>query len=61
LAVKAADTIHARVVNLSGGKVTPKKIIAIDESAMREAGVSGDKFRPYRSVVAWYCWRALEK
>jgi DNA-3-methyladenine glycosylase II len=19
----------------------------------------GDKFRPYRSVVAWYCWRAL--
>lgn len=152
LAVKAADTIHARVVNLSGGKVTPKKIIAIDESAMREAGVSGakfktiqglaeaalskrieinqlheidndaeifdqltslwgigpwtvdmfmmfqlgrldiwptgdlgvrrgyekiyklkeeitpkvlekkgDKFKPYRSVVAWYCWRALEK
>jgi DNA-3-methyladenine glycosylase II len=21
----------------------------------------GDKFRPYRSVVAWYCWRALTK
>jgi DNA-3-methyladenine glycosylase II len=19
----------------------------------------GEKFRPYRSVVAWYCWRAL--
>ena len=19
----------------------------------------GDKYRPYRSVVAWYCWRAL--
>jgi DNA-3-methyladenine glycosylase II len=19
----------------------------------------GDKFRPYRSVVAWYCWRAI--
>lgn len=21
--------------------------------------VKGEKFRPYRSVVAWYCWRAL--
>jgi DNA-3-methyladenine glycosylase II len=20
----------------------------------------GDRFRPYRSVAAWYCWRALE-
>jgi DNA-3-methyladenine glycosylase II len=20
----------------------------------------GDKFQPYRSVVAWYCWRALD-
>jgi len=21
----------------------------------------GEKWRPYRSVVAWYCWRALDK
>jgi DNA-3-methyladenine glycosylase II len=20
----------------------------------------GDPYRPYRSVVAWYCWRAAE-
>jgi DNA-3-methyladenine glycosylase II len=20
----------------------------------------GDAFRPYRSVAAWYCWRAAE-
>jgi DNA-3-methyladenine glycosylase II len=20
----------------------------------------GDRFRPYRSVAAWYCWRAAE-
>ena len=20
----------------------------------------GDRFRPYRSIVAWYCWRAVE-
>ncbi|HVM52756.1 MAG TPA: hypothetical protein VM262_06125 [Acidimicrobiales bacterium] len=21
----------------------------------------GERFRPYRSIVAWYCWRALEQ
>jgi 3-methyladenine DNA glycosylase/8-oxoguanine DNA glycosylase len=21
----------------------------------------GKKWRPYRSAVAWYCWRALDK
>jgi len=152
LAVKAADTIHARVVKLAGGKISPAKVLQINETAMREAGVSGakfktiqgladavqskqininklheiesdqaifdqltslwgigpwtvdmfmmfqlgrldiwptgdlgvrrgyekiyklkeeitpkeldkkgDKFKPYRSIVAWYCWRALEK
>ena len=152
LAVKAADTIHGRVVKLAGGKISPRKILQISETAMREAGVSGakfktiqgladaadskriainklheiesdqeifeeltslwgigpwtvdmfmmfqlgrldiwptgdlgvrrgyekiyklkeeiapkdlerkgDKFKPYRSIVAWYCWRALEK
>jgi 3-methyladenine DNA glycosylase/8-oxoguanine DNA glycosylase len=20
----------------------------------------GDRFRPYRSVAAWYCWRAAD-
>ncbi len=23
-------------------------------------GPLGDPFRPYRSIVAWYCWRAVE-
>lgn len=26
----------------------------------RELEAMGDPFRPYRSVVAWYCWRAVE-
>jgi DNA-3-methyladenine glycosylase II len=26
----------------------------------RELLPLGDKYRPYRSVVAWYCWRAAE-
>jgi DNA-3-methyladenine glycosylase II len=26
----------------------------------KEMGPLGDPYRPWRSVVAWYCWRALE-
>jgi DNA-3-methyladenine glycosylase II len=28
--------------------------------SQRELGPLGDPYRPYRSVVAWYCWRACE-
>lgn len=151
LAVKAADTIHGRLLALAGGKMTPKRVAVLDAADLRAAGVSGakvktiqglstaalsgevsidelhlledevvakqltslwgigpwtvdmfmmfqlgrldiwptgdlgvrrgwekihalkeqiepkklevrgNKFRPHRSVVAWYCWRALEK
>ena len=30
------------------------------ELTPKELGVKGEKVRPYRSVVAWYCWRALD-
>ena len=30
-----------------------------EEIAPLDLDRKGDKFRPYRSVVAWYCWRAL--
>ena len=30
-----------------------------DEISPKDLAGKGDKFRPYRSVVAWYCWRAL--
>jgi DNA-3-methyladenine glycosylase II len=26
----------------------------------RELGTAGERFAPYRSVAAWYCWRACE-
>lgn len=26
----------------------------------RELQPLGDRYRPYRSVLAWYCWRAAE-
>lgn len=30
-----------------------------DEIKPIDLDKKGEKFRPYRSVVAWYCWRAL--
>lgn len=51
LAVKAADTIHSRVVKLAGGKISPAKVLQISETAMREAGVSGAKFKTIRGLA----------
>ena len=31
-----------------------------EEITPAELEIKGDKFAPYRSHVAWYCWRALE-
>ena len=25
----------------------------------RDLRAAGDRFRPYRSLVAWYCWQAV--
>lgn len=32
-----------------------------DMPAPAELEVAGDRFRPYRSIAAWYCWRACEQ
>ena len=37
---------YARAWNLDAPP-TPKQLVEL-----------GEPFRPYRSVVAWYCWRA---
>ncbi|HLZ94452.1 MAG TPA: DNA-3-methyladenine glycosylase 2 family protein, partial [Candidatus Dormibacteraeota bacterium] len=31
-----------------------------DLPAPRVLQAEGEKFRPYRSVAAWYCWRAVD-
>ena len=37
-----------------------EKIYALSEEITPKAlEAKGEKFRPHRSVVAWYCWRAL--
>jgi 3-methyladenine DNA glycosylase/8-oxoguanine DNA glycosylase len=32
----------------------------IEMPTRAELATEGDRFRPYRSVAAWYCWRASE-
>jgi DNA-3-methyladenine glycosylase II len=37
--------------------------LALDEPtppSPKELDVLGERFRPYRSIVAWYCWRACD-
>ena len=31
-----------------------------DLPAPRSLQAEGDRFRPYRSIAAWYCWRAVD-
>jgi DNA-3-methyladenine glycosylase II len=51
LAVKAAETIFARVKSLAGGRVVPARIAAISELEMRSAGVSGAKFKAIQGLA----------
>ena len=51
LAVKAADTIYARVKTLAGNRMTPARIVGISEKDMREAGVSGAKFKSIQGLA----------
>jgi len=51
LAVKAADTIYGRVKDLVKGRMVPNRIIEITESQMREAGVSGAKFKTINGLA----------
>lgn len=43
LAVRAADTIHARLVTMAGGKITPARIAKLQDADLRSAGLSGAK------------------
>ena len=45
LAVKAADTIRARLIDLAGGKLTPDALVKLSANELRSVGVSGAKAR----------------
>jgi DNA-3-methyladenine glycosylase II len=40
-----------------GWSLVHRKRVMITPRALQ---AEGEKFRPYRSVAAWYCWRAVE-
>jgi DNA-3-methyladenine glycosylase II len=50
LATKAAETIHGRLVDLCKGTINAKKLIKLDELALREIGVSGAKVRTIKGL-----------
>ncbi len=52
LATKAADTIHNRLVDLCKGTINAKKLIKLDDLALREIGVSGAKSRTIKGLAA---------
>ena len=51
LAVKAAETIHGRLVDLCKGTINAKKLIKLDDIALREIGVSGAKARTLKGLA----------
>src|SRR5947209_990771 len=59
LAGRAAAAIHARFVQAIGGEVTPRAVLNTSPETPRELRQEGERFRPFRSVAAWYCWRAV--
>lgn len=50
LAMKAANTIHGRLVSLTGGKVTPAKIVKLKPEDLRAAGLSGAKAKTIQGL-----------
>lgn len=50
LAIRAADTIHARLVSIAGGKITPARIAKLEEVELRSAGLSGAKTKTIQGL-----------
>lgn len=51
LATKAAETIHGRLVGLCKGQITAKKLVVLDDLALRKIGVSGAKTRTIKGLA----------
>ncbi len=50
LAIRAADTIHARLVALAGGKITPARIAKLQDVDLRSSGLSGAKAKTIQGL-----------
>jgi len=49
--------VHDYGVRKGFAKIFGKRKLPTPKQMLRQ----GEKWRPYRSAVAWYCWRALDK
>jgi 3-methyladenine DNA glycosylase/8-oxoguanine DNA glycosylase len=49
--------VHDYGVRKGFAKIFGKRTLPTPKQMLRH----GEKWRPYRSAVAWYCWRALDK
>ena len=52
LSTASANAIRERFVDVLGGEPTPDRVLAADEDALREAGLSGTKVEYLRNVAA---------
>jgi len=51
LAIKAADTIHGRLIKLARGNITPIRIAKLSDEQLREIGVSGAKSKTIHGLA----------
>jgi DNA-3-methyladenine glycosylase II len=51
LAVKAAETIHGRLNQLTKSQITPVRIAKLSDTALREIGVSGAKTKTIQGLA----------
>lgn len=52
LAMRAADTIHARLVALAGGKITAARVAKLEEADLRSVGLSGAKAKTIQGLAS---------
>ena len=50
LATRAAETIHGRLIALSGGKISPERMVELRVEDLRGAGVSGAKVKAIQGL-----------
>lgn len=57
--IRAIQGLASAAINREISFNTLHEIDCDEEITPKALQLKGEKFQPYRSVVAWYCWRAL--
>ena len=58
------DEVHlladVAAIRRDGDRQAVARLLRTEPQAPKELEGYGERYRPYRSVAAWYCWRAAE-